>query len=93
MDPSPGKISEGKFLRLFVHHESILRAYARARLPDWEAVDDVIQEASVIMWKKLGQLDNEDGFLPWAKVIVRYEAMAALRVRAKDRLVLSETHR
>jgi RNA polymerase sigma-70 factor (ECF subfamily) len=41
-------------------------------LPDWDAVDDVLQDASVIMWQKLSQLDDEDGFLPWGKVIVRF---------------------
>ncbi|MFT5130187.1 MAG: RNA polymerase sigma-70 factor (ECF subfamily) [Rhodothermales bacterium] len=42
------------------------------------------------MWKKLDQLDGPDGFLPWARIIVRFEAMRARRDFARDRLVLSE---
>jgi len=82
--------NEPEFMRLFVVHEPVLRAYARAMLPTWEAVDDVLQESSVVMWKKLDQIEHESGFLPWAKVIVRFEALRARRRVARDRLVLSE---
>lgn len=77
-------------MRLFVRHERELRALARTLLPTWEAVDDVLQESSVVMWKKLDQLTDESGFLPWAKVIVRFEALRARRRVARDRLVLSD---
>ena len=81
---------EAEFMRLFVAHEPELRAFLRTLLPTWEAVDDVLQEASVVMWKKLDQLEDEEGFLPWAKVIVRFKALHARRTVARDRLVLSE---
>lgn len=81
---------DGRFLRLFVHHEQALRAYARAIVPTWDAVDEVIQEASLVMWRKLGQLDADENFLPWAKVVVRFEALRARRNFARDRLVFSE---
>jgi RNA polymerase sigma-70 factor (ECF subfamily) len=80
----------GRFLRLFVRHEQALRAYARVMVPSWDAVDEVIQEASVVMWRKLDQLDCHENFLPWAKVIVRFEALRARRNFARDRLVFSE---
>lgn len=81
---------EAEFMRLFVTHEPELRSYLRTLLPSWEAVDDVLQEGSLVMWKKLGQLEDEEGFLPWAKVILRFKAMHARRSAARDRLVLSE---
>ena len=81
---------EPQFTCLFLAHERQLRAYARTMLPTWEAVDNVLQEASVVMWKKLDQLDGADGFLPWARIIVRFEAMRARRDAARDRLVLSD---
>jgi RNA polymerase sigma-70 factor (ECF subfamily) len=81
---------DGRFLRLFVQHEQALRAYARVMVPTWDAVDEVIQEASVVMWRKLDLLDAPENFLPWAKVIVRFEALRARRNFARDRLVFSE---
>lgn len=82
--------TDGRFLRLFVQHEQALRAYARVMVPNWDAVDEVIQEASVVMWRKLDLLDSPENFLPWAKVIVRFEALRARRDFARDRLVFSE---
>ena len=81
---------EAKFMHLFVTHEPELRAFLRTLLPTWEAVDDALQEGSVVMWKKLDQLEDESGFLPWAKVILRFKAMHARRAASRDRLVLGE---
>lgn len=82
--------ADERFLRLFVTHEAALRVYARAIVPTWDAVDEVIQEASLVIWRKLDQLETPEGFLPWAKVIVRFEALRARRNFARDRLVFSE---
>ncbi len=82
--------ADERFLRLFVTHEPALRAYARALVPNWDAVDEVNQEASLVIWRKLDLLETPEGFLPWAKVIVRFEALRARRNFARDRLVFSE---
>lgn len=49
-----------------------------------------MQEASVVMWRKLGQLESADGFLPWAKVIVRFESLRLRREHARDRHLFSD---
>lgn len=77
-------------MRLFVKHEPALRAFARSILPDWDAVDDALQEASVTMWEKLGQLRDEQGFLPWAKVILRFKCLAAAASGRRQRGQLSQ---
>ena len=40
-------IDQSDFMRLFVRHERDLRVFARWLLPNWPAVDDVLEEASV----------------------------------------------
>ena len=77
-------------MRLFVKNEPALRAFARSLLPDWNCVDDAIQEASVTMWEKLGQLRDEAGFLPWAKVILRFKCLSMVAALRRDRHVLSD---
>lgn len=84
------KLSEGEFMRMFLQHEPALRAFARSILPDWDAVDDALQEASVTMWEKLPQLRDRDGFLPWAKVIVRFKCLAAIERERRERCVFSD---
>ena len=88
--PNLSDFPENDFLRLFVKHEQALRAFARVMLPTWESVDEVMQESSVVMWKKLSQLDAADNFLPWAKMIVRFEALRLRRDHARDRHVFSD---
>ena len=81
---------DSMFLREFVKHQPALRAYARALLPDWNAVDEAIQEASVVMWRKIDQLKSENDFLPWAKTVLRFEALKARRKFARDRHVFND---
>ena len=88
--PRSSAPTEPDFLRLFLKHEEVLRAYARVLLPTWESVEEVMQESSVVMWKKLAQLDHADSFLPWAKVIVRFEALRQRRDHARDRHVFGD---
>jgi RNA polymerase sigma-70 factor (ECF subfamily) len=73
-DPHHRPLAEGDFMRLLMRHEPALRVFSRALLPDWNAVDEVIQEASLTLWEKFGQLREEEGFLPWAKVVVPLNA-------------------
>ena len=42
------------------------------------------------MWEKLWQLRDEEGFLPWAKVIVRFKCLSAIGALRNRRHVLSD---
>ena len=87
---SDTNIDEANFMMLFLKHENALRAFARSLLPDWSSVDDVLQEASVVMWKKLDQVENEDGFLPWGKVIVRFKCLNYLQKKKSEKFIFNE---
>ena len=84
------ELTEAKFLRLFVKHEPTLRVYARSIVPDWSLVDEAIQEASVVMWQKRKQLREEDGFAPWAKVILRFKCLRQIEKLRLERPILSD---
>jgi RNA polymerase sigma-70 factor (ECF subfamily) len=88
--PASPSLGEGDFMRLLMKHEPALRAFARVLLPDWNAVDDVIQEASVTLWEKFGQLRDAEGFLPWAKVVVRFKCLSSVAAMRRDRHVFSD---
>lgn len=77
-------------MRLLMRHEPALRAYSRSILPSWNLVDEIIQESSLTIWEKFAQLENEDGFLPWAKVIVRFKCLSALGKLRRDQQIFSE---
>lgn len=83
-------MNEERFLSLFLRHERELAGMARACLPTWDAVDDVLQESSLVMWRKIDQLRADDEFLPWAKVILRFEILKYRRALSRDRLLLDD---
>jgi RNA polymerase sigma-70 factor, ECF subfamily len=85
------ELKEADFLKLFLKHENALRVFARSILPSWRNVDDVLQEASIVMWEKLDQLDGEEGFFPWGKTIIRFKCMNLMQKKKNERLVFSET--
>ena len=84
------ELSETDFVALLVKHEPAFRAYARALVPDWDMVDEALQEASVTMWQKRDQLKSKDGFDPWAKVILRFKCFRQLEKLRSRRTLLSE---
>lgn len=73
-----------------MHHETSLRGFARSPLPDWDTVDEVIQEASLTLWQKFSQLDSEAGSLPWAKVIAPFKCLLAIGSMRRNRHVFRE---
>ena len=91
-DPNANNAHES-FLRLFTRFEGNLRAFVTSLLPTTEGVDDVMQEASVVLWRKFAEFDasgEEMEFLSWAFMIARYEVLKYRRGRATDRLQFSE---
>lgn len=82
-----------KFVRLFSRYEGNVRAFVASLLPNWQGVDEVMQEASIVMWRKFDQFDTNDpdsSFKAWAFMIARYEVLKYRRKWATDRLVFDE---
>jgi len=78
------------FVRLLMQHDRTIRAFLRGLLPTSADVDEVMQEVSVVAWRKFDQLDRPENFLRWACGIARYEVLTYRRGKARDRLVLGE---
>ncbi len=77
-----------QFLRSFMLHEATVRAYVRRLLPSRADADDVAQEVAVVLWAKFHQFREGGDFCAWALGIARYQVLAWLRDRGRDRLVL-----
>ncbi|HCN77698.1 MAG TPA: RNA polymerase subunit sigma-24 [Verrucomicrobiales bacterium] len=86
---APHDPNEG-FLRLWTHHEPELRTFVHACLPCAAEVDEVMQEVSLVAWRKFSTLEDHGQFPRWACLIARYEILMARRRHARDRLVLDE---
>ncbi len=67
-----------------------LRAFLRTLLPTWHDVDEVLQETSMLLWKKFDQYQMGTNFFAWACVVARFEVMRYRRKKARDRHVFSD---
>lgn len=88
-DPTADAPRYEEFVRLLVAHESRLRAFLRALLPAAGDVDDVMQETSLVAWRKFARFEPGSNFMAWAAAIARFEALDHLRRRGRQPLVFS----
>ena len=79
-----------RFLRSFTAHEPAIRAHVRRLVPARADADDVMQEISVVLWEKFDSFRDGADFKAWAFGVARFEVLAWLRDRGRDRLVLDE---
>jgi RNA polymerase sigma-70 factor (ECF subfamily) len=89
MAPENSHIHE-QFLTLFTSNESAIRAYVRRLVPTRHDAADVMQRVSLVLWKKFRELDQPSDFRKWSFGVARFETLAWLRDKARDRLVLAD---
>jgi len=75
------------FEALVAAHLARAQAVARAVLGDHAGVDDVVQDAFIRAYDRLGQLVTPATFPAWLAAIVRNEAVSWLRRSARRRAV------
>ncbi len=78
------------FVRLLMEHEPQVRAFLRGLLPTWNDVDEVIQEASLIAWRKFDDFEPGTAFGGWLLTIARFEALKYRRRLARSPLIFAE---
>jgi len=72
------------FVRLLMEHEPAVRGFLRGLLPTWNDVDEVIQNASMIAWRKFDQFEKGTAFGGWFLTIARFEALKHRRKLARS---------
>lgn len=78
------------FMRLLMKEESAVKAYVRRLVPTWHDVEEVVQQTSLIAWKKFDELDERERFGGWLMTIARFEALKYRRSLARSPLVFSD---
>ncbi len=79
------KNRDERFVQLFAHSEPALRLFLRSLLPRWEDTDEVLQETSLVLWRKFDTFTEGTDFLRWACMVARFEALKYRRGKARDR--------
>lgn len=66
-----------RFVQLLTGHQSVLRAFIHAMIPDWHAAEDVLQETNAVLWRKSRQFESGTDFRAWAFAIANNQARSA----------------
>ena len=79
-----------EFVALFVRHEPAIRSFVLTLLPDLAAAEDVVQQASMTMWRRFDQYQPGTSFRNWAFQVAKFTAMNHMTKLRRDRHVFSE---
>ncbi len=85
MSPSD-RTQHEHFLRFFMELEPSLRVFVRSLLLSREEEREVMQEVSLVLWRKFDPAMEAASFCRWAFGVARLEVLAFRRDRARDRL-------
>ena len=65
-------------------------SYILKMVPNWNDAEDIMQNTSSIIWKKIDHYHDGQDFAAWACGIARYEILAFFRKTKNSRLVFDE---
>lgn len=77
-----------QFVQLLAEHQNRLYGYVFSLLGDHTRASDVVQETNLVLWRKIDEFQEGKPFLPWAFAIARFQVLAHLRDKKRDRLLL-----
>src|SRR5262245_22061331 len=78
------------FLRLFLQNERRLYAYILTLLPHRADADDVLQEASLVMWDKFDDEHPPADFVAWGCRIAYFKVLDFRKKRQRSRVLFSQ---
>ena len=82
--------SQEEFVALYVEHQVAIRSFVRTLLPDPADTEDVMQTASLTMWRRFEQFQPGTSFRNWAFQVAKFVAMKHVARKARDRHRFSE---
>src|SRR5262245_46734316 len=86
--PSPAR--NKLFLRLFLQNERRIYAYILTLLPNRSDADDVLQDASLVLWDKFDEHRPPDDFAAWPCRIAYFKVLDFYKKHQRTRILLSQ---
>ncbi len=75
-----------EFVRLLNGAHALLLRYVMSLVGNRHDAEDVMQRASVVMWKRFGTFESGTDFIAWATTVAFYEVRNFQRVTGRSRL-------
>lgn len=82
--------ANSQFVRCWTRHQTEVERYVFMMIPRRVDAAEVLQEVSVLLWKKWDQYDAERPFVPWAIRFAYLEVLKWRQRQAREKLVFSD---
>lgn len=78
------------FVRLFAAHEPMVLGFVMTLVPNWDDAAEILQEASVVAWRKFDEFQQGTSFLNWLYRIAELEVRSFWSRRKRERVQFSD---
>lgn len=75
-----------RFMRLWTAAQPTVSGYVRALVRDRAVADEVLQETSLVLFRRFDEYDEERPFVAWAIGIARFQVLSLSRDAARSRV-------
>jgi RNA polymerase sigma-70 factor, ECF subfamily len=79
--PHDSPSADEEVMRLFMQHQPMLFVFLQTLLNDYADAEEVLQETSIVIWRKRQQFVPGTSFANWAMTVAQLEARKFLRTR------------
>ncbi len=79
-----------EFVRVYSESQDRILRFIHTLVPNRSEAEDILQETSVLLWRKWAQFDRKRDFVKWACGIARLEVFRTLREKHRTALLLNE---
>src|SRR5688572_22119018 len=80
-------LTQEDFVRHLLAAQGALRGFILTYVRDVSRAEDILQDVSVVLWKKYDAYESDRSFLSWALGVARKEILHTHRESARSRLV------
>ena len=84
----PAKDKKENFIKQLTESQNRLYGYIYTLIGDHSRAKDVLQESNLVLWRKYDELEQIDNFKALSFTVCRFQVMAYLRDKKRDRLLL-----
>ncbi len=79
-----------QIVQVIARMQSRLRAYVYAQMPDWAAVDDILQQVWLKVWQKRAEHESIANLSAWIYQVAHFEVLNYRRMRQREPFVFSD---
>ena len=78
------------FTALLMKNHASLMSFVLSLMPNWADAEDVMQQTSMVLWRKFDEYHTGTEFLAWASKVARYVTLNHYRKLQSDRHVFQQ---